>query len=84
MSNEKLVNLMNDGRLISASEHVIYPMLDLMVQQRLELACAKFRKGDTDFIGDIAFICGLKDIKASLEGKQLAGNKAYQKLHQET
>lgn len=68
--------------MISAAEHVLYPTLDHMVQQRIEIACAKFRNGDTDFIGDIAFICGLKDLENELKLKQLAGNRAYKKLHE--
>lgn len=81
MSDEKLVSLMNEARLISASDNVIYPLIDLKIKQRLDQACAKFVNGDTCFISDIAYIQGLKEIKLKLQQMQTAGNQAALELN---
>jgi len=74
---------MQDARLISASEQVIFPMIDKMIQDRVEVACGKFRSGSTDFIGDIAYITSLKDIYENLSALQRNGMAAYEKLIKE-
>ncbi len=81
MSEEKLVSLMNDARLISASDQVIFPLIKLKQQQRMNLACSKFTAGETNFVADIAYIQALKEIEDQLKAMQLAGNKAYEELN---
>lgn len=82
MSDEKLVSMMNDTRLIAACDNVIFPMLENFMQRKLEAVCAEFRGGQTNtLISSIAYITALKDILNDLKAKQLAGNKAIQKLH---
>jgi hypothetical protein len=84
MSSEKLVELMNSGRLIAASDNVIYPLIQKKIQDRLNLACSKFVGGEKDFIADLAYIQGLKEIELELKKLQKAGNEAYAKLNEET
>lgn len=81
--NEKLISIMNDSRIISASENLIFPMLDLMIEQRLEQACARFRGGESQFVSDIAFITALKDIRDGLSSVQKKGLAAFEKLNRE-
>ena len=76
MSDEKLASIMGDARLISASENIIYPLIELKINQRLNMACGKFVGGKTDFIADIAYIQGLKEIKQELLKLQKTGNQA--------
>lgn len=83
MSDEKLVHHMGEARLIAASENVIYPLIELKIKNRIEYACGKFRNGETDFVSDIAFIAALDEIASDLKTKQLQGNKAIQKMHEE-
>lgn len=83
MSDEKLVSLMNEARLISASDNVLYPLIDLKIKQRLDLACSRFVGGETNFIADIAYIQGLKEIKLKLQQMQEAGNKAALQLNKD-
>lgn len=80
-SDEKLVELMGQGRLIAASDNVLYPLIHKKINDRLNLACSKFVGGDKDFISDIAYIQGLKEIERELRNLQEAGNKANLKLN---
>jgi len=76
MTDEKLVNLMNEARMISASQNVLYPMLEDMIQKRLDLACSEFRGGKVDMLPHIAYITSLKDLLGLLKRTQVAGNRA--------
>lgn len=75
---------MQDARLVAASEQVIYPMIEKMIHDRLESACARFRAGEREFIADIAFITSLKNIYEDLTSLQKRGITAYEKLIKET
>ena len=81
MTDEKLVELMNDARLISACDNVIFPLLRQRIDNRIRIACAQFRGGKTDFIADIAYIAGLEDVLVDLASKQTQGHKAIDILH---
>lgn len=82
MTDEKLVNAMNDARLISACDNVIFPILQLRIENRIKTACAAFRAGQREFSGDIAYIAGLQDLMSDLSMKINQGNKAIQILHE--
>lgn len=73
---EKLESLVSDSRLIAASDHLIFPMIKLRIEQRIALACSKFTAGEKDFVGDIAYIQGLKEIEQQLKNLQRSGNQA--------
>ena len=61
LDDQKLVEAMNSGRMISASENIIFPMLEKLIADRLNQACGKFLLGtDQSFVSDIAYIQGLK------------------------
>jgi hypothetical protein len=83
MDEIKLASLMSEARLISASENVLFPLIKLKQQQRMDLACAKFVGGEKDFISDIAYIQALKEIENQLKKLQTAGNKADLELHKD-
>ena len=74
---------MSESRLISASENVIYPLIKLKQQQRIDLACARFAGGEKDFIADIAYIHALKEIEIQLRKLQTSGNKANLELNKD-
>lgn len=80
MNDEKLVSLVNESRMISASENVIYPLIQKKIQERLTQACAKFNGGEQNFLSDIAYISALKQIENELKSLQKQGNEAYLKL----
>ena len=73
---EKLESLVADSRLISASDHLIIPMIKLRIERRIALACGKFLSGETSFVGDIAYIQGLKEIESELNSLKRKGNQA--------
>lgn len=77
----KLENQLSEARFIHASENVIYPLLDKMIQDRLEQSCGKFRAGERDFVSDVAYICGLKDLRDYLKRAQTQGNKILETIH---
>ncbi len=83
MSDEKLVSLMSESRLISAVDNVLYPMIKLKIEQRVALACSKFIGGEVSFIADIAYIQGLKEIESALRKMQQAGNNANYELNKD-
>ncbi len=83
MEDEKLVSLMNESRLVSATDNVLFPLIKLKIQQRIDLACGKFVGGETQFIADIAYIQGLKEIEIQLKKIQAAGHKAYHELNKD-
>ena len=82
-SDEKLAELMTQGRLIAASDQVLYPMIQKKIQERLTLACAKFTGGELNFLADIAYISALKQIESELKSIQKQGNNAFVKLNKE-
>lgn len=83
MDADKLASLMNESRLISAADNVIFPLIKLKQQQRMDLACSKFTGGKTDFIADIAYIQALKEIEMQLRQMQTAGNKINYELNKD-
>lgn len=74
---------MNDARLIAASDNVLFPMIELKIQQRVDLAVGKFNGGETNFVADIAYISGLKMIKNELTKLVTAGNNASLELNKD-
>ena len=83
MDHEKLFTLASDSRVISASEHVLYPIIKAKIEQRINLACSNFIGGKTDFLADIAYIQGLKEIEQTLKRIQTEGNKANLELNKD-
>lgn len=79
--DEKLVHQMNEARMIAASEEIIYPLIDLLIKNRLDLACALFRDGKNNLEPHIAYITALKDIAQDLRSKQIVGNKVVDMAH---
>ncbi len=72
---ETKIKKMNDGRLLGAIDHVIFPMLKKMIEDRISLACSNFSAGKTDFVGDVAYIHGIKTIEQQLKRLQTDGNQ---------
>lgn len=83
MSDEKLASLMQEARLVAASENVLYPLIKLKIEQRINLACSKFVGGEVSFIADIAYIQGLKEIESQLKKMQTQGNQAAHELNKD-
>jgi hypothetical protein len=81
MDVQKLVTLSGDARLISASDQIIFPLIKSLQQSRLDQACSRFLAGESHFIGDIAYIQGLKDLETRLKRLQAEGNKAFEELN---
>ena len=73
--SEKLETIRGDARLISASDNVLYPMIKLRIENRLNLACTDFTSGKLEnLVGHIAYIKGMKDIEAELRQLQRKSN----------
>lgn len=83
MDQIKLESLFQESRVISAADNVLFPLIKLKIQQRVDLACSRFVGGEKDFIGDIAYIQGLKEIERQLKQLQTAGNQANYELHKD-
>ncbi len=74
MTEDQELELMASGRLIAAVDHLLIPLLQLKIKQRTDMACGRFLNGETNFIADIAYIQGLKEIEQHLKKTQSAAN----------
>lgn len=83
MDQIKLESLWQESRLLGAAENVIFPTIKLLQQQRMDMACSRFTAGSTEFIADIAYIQGLKDLESRLKRLQTEGNKANYELNKD-
>lgn len=84
MNDEKLFMLASDSRVISASDQILFPLIKAKIDQRISLACSNFMAGKTDFVGDIAYIQGLKEVEQYLRRIQTEGNKANLELNKDS
>jgi hypothetical protein len=78
--DEKKLGKMNDARLVNMADHLIYPLLKTMIELRLNTACAAFSGGSRDFVADIAYIQGLKELEQKLKRMQQEGNAVNAEL----
>lgn len=83
LDSEKLAALMGDSRLVSAADNILYPLIQLKIKQRIDMACARFIGGELNFVGDIAYIQGLKEIEQQLRKIQAAGNQVIYDLNKD-
>lgn len=80
-ADHELVEMMNQARMLGASESILYPMLEQFISRRLDVACAEFRGGKTEnLVAHIGYIVGLKDLLSQLKRIQAEGNRATIKL----
>ncbi len=79
--DEKLVEAMNTGRMVSAAEQVIYPLIQSMIQDRIKLATSEFRGGKLEHAAHIAYIAGLQDLENTLKNMQTKGQQASAALN---
>lgn len=79
--DEKLGTAMNDGRLVHAAEHVIYPLINEMIQNRILMSIGKFQNGEKEFVADVAYIAGLREIEHELKSMQAKGTRAFEKMN---
>ena len=82
MEDEKLIELMNNGLLVNAADHLIFPLIKKMIDDRINLACSNFSIEKNNFIGDVAYIKALKDLENKLKRSQVEGNTAHKKLNE--
>lgn len=84
METKKLESLMNsaaDARLLNAAENVLMPMLASHMQAKVDIMCANFRKGDREFVADVAQLAYIQELLSSLKSAQTRGNKAIDQLN---
>lgn len=84
MTDEELIATANSGRLINLAEQEIYPLLDKKVAERLQIMTGKFRSGETNFQGDVAYLCALVDMKNYLLNTQSKAQKAFKTLEEKS
>ena len=82
MDSEKLVSLMNESRMLSAAENIIFPLIKLMIDEQVNLMTSTFNGGMKDsFIANAAYISALRALEQRLKRIQLEGNKATLELN---
>jgi hypothetical protein len=82
--SDKTISLVADARLISASDNVIFPLIESMIDDRVVLAVGRYRSGNYDLVGDIAYIAALKEIKETLTKIQKRGMSEFEKMQKES
>lgn len=81
---EHEVSLLNAARLVNMADQILYPMIDQMIQHKLEEATAKFRGGKAEsFIHEVSYMAALQDLRQRLTQIQKKGNKIIEQ-NQET
>ena len=80
MTDEKLADVMSEGRAISAVDNVIFPVIEQIITDRVALMISEFAGGKTEFVADVAYIAGLRNLQITLKQKQERGNRAFEKL----
>lgn len=83
MDNTKLANLVQDARYITMSEHVLMPLLSDLESGAVSALCGKFLKGETQLLGDVAYLVSIRNLRTALQGKQNRGNSLSEKLNKE-
>lgn len=79
---ERELRQMGDARLIAATETVIFPMIKLLMQGKVDLMCAKLRQGETSFVAEVAYITALQDLNQDLNMTHSSGNRVFEKINQ--
>lgn len=82
MIDEELIATANSGRLINLAEQEIYPLLDKKIHERMQIMTGKFRGGETNFQGDVAYLCALNDLRNHLTNMQTKARQAFQKIEE--
>jgi hypothetical protein len=67
--------LMNDARLIHATEQVVMPVLRKLLEDKLNEATGLVRSGKYDFIAQIAYVTAIQDVMTRLERMKNKGTK---------
>lgn len=67
---------LQDSRLLSMAEHLLYPTLAEMMMEKLNEATHKYRAGK-DATQELAYIAAIQDIETRFRHIQLKGNKIY-------
>ena len=75
-SKERLIEDLNQARLVNISAGVIYPLLEKHEEEKVSAMCAKFTNGETNFLADVASLAYIRELKRSLEVKQKQGESA--------
>lgn len=73
---------MNDARLVNLAEHLIFPMLEAKISQKINEATGRLRNGEKDFLTEIAYIAALQELALELKHSQKRGALAFKKLEE--
>ncbi len=81
MIEEKHHILAQEARALNLSEGLIFPLIDKLIQQRLDLMVSEFNGKDMNMIPHTAFIAALYELKNVLQNKQKLGNKYQEQIN---
>lgn len=79
---EKLMKQGNDARLVNLAEQLIYPLLQVMRDQRTTLMINELTLGKLEHAHHVAYLKALEDVRIHLEHIQKRGEKAFQAISQ--
>lgn len=82
--NEKHQVLMQQARAINASENLLFPLIDKIIGNKINSMVSEFNGGKTEFIGNVAGIAALFEIRQNLVSMQTQGNSILEKLNRES
>ena len=79
---EKTIQELNEGRVIKVAAPALYPLLETMKQREISTMVSKFRNNETDFLGSVAAISALEELRTRFDSMIRKSDKAAMKLHQ--
>jgi len=78
---EKTVRLAQDARLVAMNDNVVFPMLDKFAKDTMSKMVSLYKSGQKDFLGEVAYLAALNDLRVKFEHIQTNGNRAFEKLN---
>lgn len=78
---ENLLRRANDARLVHMNEQLVYPILDLKVEEALAQLCLDFKMNGSVSISKVAYMAACRDLKIELEAVARTGDHAAVKLN---
>jgi len=81
VSIDKEMQHVQNGRILALNDNIMYPMLSKMTSDTVSKMIGSYKGGSTDFLGDVAYLSALNDIRQKLVRMQTEANKVYEKLN---
>lgn len=80
INQDKLIEEMNEGRMIGLAAPVLVPILQNSLDLELDILVREFRTGKTEFLTHVAKISYIMELMQILKNKERRGQRASEKI----